>query len=392
MLFKAYPEEQRDMRWVSVTLSTTATVLLALRMFTTWKNRGWFGLEDVFVVAADICLITLAAMMYTSTAYGFGSRVAEIQKSGGNVPKAMMFFFTTQIFYLLTNVFNKMAFLTLYHRIFAVKLFQRLCLVIMVAVIGGGIGFLFGTIFQCTPVYKTWRMKDVPGHCVNFVWQRWANATWNLTTDIAIFVLPMPVISRLKISGGTKIGLFVIFSMGFFICLMTALRMATLPLSLRTKEPTWESAPTNMWSFIDAAVGVICACLISLRKTIYVCWPGRWTKKGTSKRYPSLGNELSSRYKLSGSRKWGATVGSNHALDPMKPGSSYSNGPVYGLKPKGLGETYVNVMSRGDGELGGSESQECIIEGITVTKDVQIMRHNKKGRSSDAIDDHSAWR
>jgi hypothetical protein len=54
MIFKAYADEQRDLRWVVVTLTSIATVLLGLRMITTWKNRGWFGLEDVFVVLADV--------------------------------------------------------------------------------------------------------------------------------------------------------------------------------------------------------------------------------------------------------------------------------------------------------------------------------------------------
>jgi len=54
MVFKAYANEQRDLRWVVVALSSIATLLLAARLLTTWKNRGWLGLEDVFVVMADV--------------------------------------------------------------------------------------------------------------------------------------------------------------------------------------------------------------------------------------------------------------------------------------------------------------------------------------------------
>jgi hypothetical protein len=82
---------------------------------------------------------------------------------------------------------------------------------------------------------------------------------------------------------GSRVGLVVLFCMGFFICLTTALRMATLPLTLKTKEPSWESAPTNLWSYIESATGVICACLISLRQSIGALWPQRWrSRKGTA--------------------------------------------------------------------------------------------------------------
>ena len=57
IIFSAYANEQRDLRWVSLSLSAVALVLLVLRMLTTWKNRGWFGLEDAFVIASTVSLL-----------------------------------------------------------------------------------------------------------------------------------------------------------------------------------------------------------------------------------------------------------------------------------------------------------------------------------------------
>jgi len=54
MIFQPYEGEQRDIRWVTITLAVIATALLSCRLVSTWKNRGWFGMEDVFVVAADV--------------------------------------------------------------------------------------------------------------------------------------------------------------------------------------------------------------------------------------------------------------------------------------------------------------------------------------------------
>jgi hypothetical protein len=54
MIFKAYPEEQRDMRWITVTMTSIATLLLICRIYATVRNRGWLGLEDAFVITANV--------------------------------------------------------------------------------------------------------------------------------------------------------------------------------------------------------------------------------------------------------------------------------------------------------------------------------------------------
>jgi hypothetical protein len=54
MVFKAYPNEQRDMRWITISLTAIATLLLFFRITATVRNRGWLGLEDAFVITANV--------------------------------------------------------------------------------------------------------------------------------------------------------------------------------------------------------------------------------------------------------------------------------------------------------------------------------------------------
>jgi hypothetical protein len=56
MIFKAYPEEQSHMRWITITMTVIATLLLFCRIMATVKNRGWLGVEDAFVIAANVSL------------------------------------------------------------------------------------------------------------------------------------------------------------------------------------------------------------------------------------------------------------------------------------------------------------------------------------------------
>ncbi|KAF1971238.1 hypothetical protein BU23DRAFT_471186 [Bimuria novae-zelandiae CBS 107.79] len=336
VIFSAYENEHRDLRWVSISLSIVALVLLVMRMTTTWQNRGWFGLEDGFVITATIFLISFAAMVH---------RNASLQD-------ALQFFYLTVVFYTLTNGMNKFAFLMLYYRIFPIPGFRRLCIIMMCVSGVWTVAFLFVAVFQCMPVARVYD-RTIPGTCINFAWHRWTNAISNLITDLIIFFLPLPLILKLNMSLGNRIGLIILFSIGFFICIITALRMATLPQTLKLREPTWESAPTNLWSFIEAAVGVICACLISLRRTISRAWPQKWrTRKGSSVGYYTRYGGGSAGGKVLRGKRQG---GSMH-MDTLKSGRKETKS-----------EVVVTLVSR-------SESQERIIEGITVTKDVEVTR------------------
>lgn len=104
-MYSAYPGEQQDLRWVSVTLTAIAVILLASRISITIKNRGWLGVEDVLVIASTVSthlrisqtdtdveqvwLIIFAVCVYMATIYGFGTRVVDIKRTGGNIKEAM---------------------------------------------------------------------------------------------------------------------------------------------------------------------------------------------------------------------------------------------------------------------------------------------------------------
>lgn len=104
-MYSAYPGEQHDLRWVTVTLTSIATILLICRLSITFKNRGWLGIEDALVITANVSvrvrvlrtdtdrrqmwLIAFAICVYMATIYGFGLKGADIKKSGGDFKKAI---------------------------------------------------------------------------------------------------------------------------------------------------------------------------------------------------------------------------------------------------------------------------------------------------------------
>ncbi|KAF2703235.1 hypothetical protein K504DRAFT_508151 [Pleomassaria siparia CBS 279.74] len=365
MSFNPYPGQEHDLRNIPIALTTLAVTLVTARLVTTFKNIGWLGVEDAFMVASSMCLVVFCIILSQASKYGFGKHLVDIKKTGGDVDKAFLWYYLSQIAYKSTITFNKLAFLFLYLRIFSINWFRKMSLTMIYIVIASGIAFVTLSTFQCTPVKKAWLKSAVAGHCVSLPWHRWTWTAFNLSTDLVIFTMPMPVIYRLQMSLGKRIGLAFIFLIGFFICLTTGLRIKTVVRAAQAKEQTWESCPANLWSFIEAAVGVICACLVSLRKMLTACFPDGIRKSKNSDCKPGSGSSSKRSGPAPGSQKLDDLNVTEYALETM----SSPEGQLWGAS-----DTRVNA-----GTL-TSESQENIVEPrqvIMVRREVSVRRDTK---------------
>lgn len=184
---------------------------------------------------------------------------------------------------------------------------------------------------------------------------------------------------------GSRIGLIVLFCMGFFICHTTILRMTTLPLVLRSKEPSWEYAPTSLWSFVESATGVIYACLITLRQTIDVLWPKKWRacKSTGSGRTTHGGSDAPSRRGLGTSRLAGDETGNHSArayhLTDMRSTNKGTRETNSSISPSesqehiiGGTKTQTHATTDMSGSKSTSVSDDLELQGIKVTIDVDV--------------------
>lgn len=54
MAFEPYPGQEEHLRNVPIALTCVAFILVIARLVVTWKNRGWFGVEDYFIILAFV--------------------------------------------------------------------------------------------------------------------------------------------------------------------------------------------------------------------------------------------------------------------------------------------------------------------------------------------------
>lgn len=122
--------------------------------------------------------------------------------------------FISSIVYLISLLGYKFAILLLYLRLFGVdKNFRYSTWTVMFFVFGYLFSNLLTQIFGCAPVDKFWKPKT-PGHCLVLTKAVYAYGSMNFISDLFIFVLPLPMIWRLKLSRKEKLGVTLVFMSG----------------------------------------------------------------------------------------------------------------------------------------------------------------------------------
>ena len=137
------------------------------------------------------------------------------------------------------------------------------------------------TIFECTPVKKSWE-KQIAGTCINLQTFFFANAAFNVITDILVMVLPIPVIAKLQITRKQRIGLGLIFCVGILATATSIVRMTTLQTGSKNTDITWTTTNSTIWSGIEINVAIVCACLPILRAPLQAIFPRLFGRTTTS--------------------------------------------------------------------------------------------------------------
>lgn len=118
--------------------------------------------------------------------------------------------------YNFTMFFIKMTFLCQYYRIFShMKAMRRVYLAAMVAIGGWCFAQVVAIVFTCVPPSDFWRLADpADKKCQDQMVGVWVNAVGTLVTDIAILLLPLPALWKLKLPRTQKWALLGIFLIG----------------------------------------------------------------------------------------------------------------------------------------------------------------------------------
>ena len=80
-------------------------------------------------------------------------------------------------------------------------------------VVSAYIALFFATVFECSPVRRSW-YPELPGHCLPVRGLPWASGAINVFSDIFVVVVPIPCIWQLNMKLQRKLRILAVFSLG----------------------------------------------------------------------------------------------------------------------------------------------------------------------------------
>lgn len=126
--------------------------------------------------------------------------------------------------------------------------------------------------FLCVPLTKFW-VPTTPGTCIATSGALWIiNTTFDIVTDLAIFLLPIPILKHTNLPRRQKYGLILVFTLGFLSCIINVVRLHTVIILTKKSDTTYYNTNETMWGNIVLNIGMICACLPPLHSIFARCF------------------------------------------------------------------------------------------------------------------------
>jgi len=165
------------------------------------------------------------------------------------------------------------------HKILRMASWGVLCVVNVAGTI-----LTFMNIFQCSPLDAAWNLNVKAERCIPLLTEFICSAPVNVTTDLAIMALPIPVITGMRLPPRQKTILVITFALGIFVTVVDVVRIYYLQQAIGyaptgiSSDPSamfgqsagfsWNASFSLMWSAVEVNVGITCACIPTLKPLI----------------------------------------------------------------------------------------------------------------------------
>ncbi|KAJ5102120.1 hypothetical protein NUU61_004342 [Penicillium alfredii] len=254
-------DDQRPMLWgVNSLFIAIATLGVVGRVAARLLKKLPFGLDDWAICVALAWDWALYGIFTRCAKVGLGKHRDAVGEANVAAFQKLLYFF--QLFYILGPPTIKLSLLFLYRRIFTSPKFLRIIYGLGALIAVWLIVSVFLAIFDCVPIHSFWTGG---GKCLDFKKFGIGYAIVNIVTDIAVWLLPIPMIWDVQLRVGQKIALSLIFLLGLFDCAAAFTRLMTSMLVLGEYDVMWVYSRAILWSIIEISIGILCTCLPTMR-------------------------------------------------------------------------------------------------------------------------------
>ncbi|KAI7537592.1 hypothetical protein KC331_g10845 [Hortaea werneckii] len=247
-------------------------VAVALRVYSRTSVRRWFGLDDIMMGLATLFTIGLTVVVVLANKrFGWDRHIYDIPFD--HIEKANIIALTAKVAFTLAATFTRLSLCMFYYRLVGdsgIVWFRWVVHANVAFTISVCITFVFLSVFLCTPVQYYWEFPPTTdGHCLDEGIATLAAGALNLAADFLATITPIPLVMRLNMRLKYRIGVSVLFGLGFIVIVAGIVRTFYIWKGLMdTYDETWYAYPLWIAAAVEIDVGVICACAPAL-KTLF---------------------------------------------------------------------------------------------------------------------------
>ncbi|KAJ5770174.1 uncharacterized protein N7511_002225 [Penicillium nucicola] len=241
---------------ICVVFPVLALLAICLRFYVrlSTKRPAWW--DDYTILASVLLTVVYGGLTIAQTRWGLGLSQAYFPEE--NVIPFSKIQYVGGPIYTLDLLTFKVALLASYLRIGGFVNFYRLIIAIAIAIcVATQLIFTFVISASCRPVAKQWDLS-LKGTCIDTVsFYYVAIAGTNLGFDIAIIILPLPVLWKLQLQRRQKLVLTAVFTLGFFVTIIQIIRI----FSVKNLKTVTDSQGLICWSIVEVSLGAIITCI-----------------------------------------------------------------------------------------------------------------------------------
>ncbi|TVY44666.1 Satratoxin biosynthesis SC1 cluster protein [Lachnellula occidentalis] len=249
--------EQTKLRVISYMFCIVAEACIFLRIWTKMQLTHQLHTDDYVIIGAGVALIPFWYLLIALTDQGLGLNMWDTDID--DLDRFFKLFFVEEIIYIFMLAITKVALLLFLVKIFPSRSFRAACWLVGAFTVAVAISFMMVTIFSCRPISHFWTQWQgtSKGVCNNINAQTIVSGVINIIQDFTILFLPLGELYKLQVSMQRKIQLFLMFGVGLFVSIISIIRLKTL-----------DYTGLVIWSTVEPAVAIMCACMPSIRQLL----------------------------------------------------------------------------------------------------------------------------
>ncbi|PYH41333.1 putative integral membrane protein (Pth11) [Aspergillus saccharolyticus JOP 1030-1] len=279
--FENPPNQNYQIYSINLALCFTGTAVLLLRLYTRAVLQKTIALDDWFVIGAQICAWIFAILGIINIDNGYGVHIWDLYldriKPFKQNDLAGEDVFVVGIWLVKTSI------LLFFLRLSPEKRFRQMTYGIMIFVAVYNMISLLVFTLGCIPAQAMWDVTLMPtARCVDQLAFVYANAAFNLFSDLITLALPIRLCWSLQTTFKQKVLLMMVLMMGSFACVIAIVRIVTMMPFVHDSDLTWYKVTLAKWAMVEINVGIICACLPVLRPLLLQIAPHLFGSKISS--------------------------------------------------------------------------------------------------------------